>query len=85
MAGSIWPDGQQTEELLEGARRGDQQAVDHLLDRHRDSLRRMIGLRLDHKIQRRVDLSDGVQDVLLEVNRRLQHPSNRTVMGRLSD
>ncbi|MFN3192201.1 MAG: sigma-70 family RNA polymerase sigma factor [Aureliella sp.] len=68
---SIWPDGEQTQELLSGARDGDSHAVDQLLDRHRDSLRRMIGMRLDQKIMRRVDVSDVVQDVLVEANRRL--------------
>ncbi len=72
MTNSIWPDGQQTEELLLGARAGDSRAIEHLLDRHRESLRRMIGMRLDQKIKRRVDVSDVVQDVMIEANRRLQ-------------
>lgn len=72
MSKSIWPDGEQTDELLVGARKGDNEAVDRLLDRHRDSLRRMIGMRLDRKLSRRVDVSDVVQDVLVEASRRLQ-------------
>ena len=32
----------------------------------------MVDLRLDQKIRRRVDVSDVVQDVLIEANRRLQ-------------
>lgn len=72
MTKSIWPDGDQTEELLVGAKDGNADAVERLLDRHRDSLRRMIGMRLDQKIMRRVDVSDVVQDVLVEANRRLQ-------------
>ncbi len=72
MSKSIWPDGQQTQELLAGARAGDADAIDRLLDRHRDSLRRMIGLRLDKQINRRLDVSDVVQDVLVEANRRLK-------------
>lgn len=72
MSKSIWPDGEQTAQLLVDAKQGDVRAVDQLLDRHRDSLRRMIGLRLDQKIMRRVDVSDVVQDVLVEANRRLQ-------------
>ena len=36
------------------------------------ALRRLVQMRLDKKIQRRVDVSDIVQDVLLEANRRLQ-------------
>jgi RNA polymerase sigma-70 factor (ECF subfamily) len=69
---SIWPDGPHTEELLADAKAGDAEAVDQLLDRHRDSLRRMVGMRLDKQIARRVDVSDVVQDVLVEANRRLQ-------------
>ena len=72
MSKSIWPDGEHTQELLAGAKAGDNDAIDQLLDRHRDSLRRMIGLRLDKQINRRLDVSDVVQDVLVEANRRLQ-------------
>ena len=69
---NMWPEAEKTEELLAGAKRGDADAVNRLMDRHRDSLRRMVQLRLDHKIQRRIDVSDVVQDVLVEANRRLQ-------------
>ena len=67
----MWPPSEKTEQLLVDARQGDGEAVNRLLDRHRDSLRRMVRLRLDQKIQRRVDVSDVVQDVLVEANRRL--------------
>jgi RNA polymerase sigma-70 factor (ECF subfamily) len=72
MSHSIWPDGQPTQDLLAGAQAGDVQAIDRLFDRHRDSLRKMIALRLDHKLSRRIDVSDVVQDVLIEANRRLR-------------
>lgn len=62
---------QPTVELLDRARAGDGEAVNRLLDRHRSALRRMIDLRMDRVIERRVDASDIVQDVLLEANRRL--------------
>jgi RNA polymerase sigma-70 factor (ECF subfamily) len=78
---SIWPDGEHTQELLADAKQGDEQAIDLLLDRHRDSLRKMIGMRLDQKIMRRVDVSDVVQDVLVEANRRLQDYLKDPVMG----
>lgn len=58
--------------LLEQVRRGDLSAINNLLNRHRSSLRRMIQLRMDKVIQRRVDASDIVQDVMLEANRRLK-------------
>jgi RNA polymerase sigma-70 factor (ECF subfamily) len=68
----MWPDAEKTQDLLAGAKGGDADAVNRLMDRHRDSLRRMVQLRLDQRIQRRIDISDVVQDVLVEANRRLQ-------------
>jgi RNA polymerase sigma-70 factor (ECF subfamily) len=68
----MWPDAEKTQELLAGARGGDAEAVNRLMERHRDALRRIVQLRLDQKIQRRIDVSDVVQDVLIEANRRLQ-------------
>jgi RNA polymerase sigma-70 factor, ECF subfamily len=68
----MWPDAEKTQDLLAGAKGGDAEAINRLMDRHRDSLRRMVQLRLDQKIQRRIDVSDVVQDVLIEANRRLQ-------------
>lgn len=81
MTKSIWPDGDQTAELLLNAGKGDSQAVDRLLDRHRQSLHRMIDMRLDRKISRRIDVSDVVQDVLVEANRRLKDYLENPVMA----
>jgi RNA polymerase sigma-70 factor (ECF subfamily) len=67
----MWPDSSQTQELLTRATAGDPAAVNALLDRYREALRRMLGLRMDPALQRRVDASDIVQDVLVEANRRL--------------
>jgi RNA polymerase sigma-70 factor (ECF subfamily) len=75
----MWPDAEKTQELLAHAKGGDPDAVNRLLERHRDSLRRIVQLRLDQRIQQRIDVSDIVQDVLVEANRRLQeylaHPA----------
>src|SRR5436190_13518788 len=68
----MWPDAQQTERLLAQAKAGDAGAVEQLLAEHREPLRRVVGLRLDPALARRVDASDVVQDVLLEASRRLQ-------------
>jgi RNA polymerase sigma-70 factor (ECF subfamily) len=68
----MWPQHEQTAELLNGAEAGDAAAVNRLLERHRDAVHRMVRLRLDAKVQRRVDVSDVVQDVMVEANRRLQ-------------
>jgi RNA polymerase sigma-70 factor (ECF subfamily) len=67
----MWPDSSETRELLAAARDGDETARNRLLERHREALRRMVGLRMDRALQRRVDASDIVQDVLVEANRRL--------------
>ena len=67
----MWPNTDKTEELLAGARQGDDVAVNGLMDRHRNAIERMVQMRLDQKIRRRVDVSDVVQDVLIEANRRL--------------
>jgi RNA polymerase sigma-70 factor (ECF subfamily) len=67
----MWPDAQQTEDLLADARRGDGDAVNRLLEGHRDAVRRMIDLRMDNVLKRRVDASDLVQEVMIEANRRL--------------
>ncbi|MDA0831929.1 MAG: sigma-70 family RNA polymerase sigma factor [Planctomycetota bacterium] len=67
----MWPDSDETLELLKDAGDGDAGAVNQLLDRHRESLRRVIQYRLDRAIARRVDASDIVQEVLIEASRRL--------------
>ncbi|MDA8744673.1 sigma-70 family RNA polymerase sigma factor [Rubripirellula amarantea] len=71
MAKSIWPSDDKTETLLAAARSGDEDAVNKLLERHRGPIRRLVEMRLDRKVQRRVDVSDVVQDVMLEANNRL--------------
>src|SRR3954453_2789735 len=68
---SMWPDQEKTVELLAGARQGDSDAVNRLMDRHRDSLHRMVRCRLNQGVARRVDASDIVQDALLTASRRL--------------
>src|SRR5438477_11379277 len=67
----MWPDARQTQELLDQARAGDAAAVEQLLACHREPLRRVVGLRLDPALARRVDASDIVQEALVEANRRL--------------
>jgi RNA polymerase sigma-70 factor (ECF subfamily) len=71
LAKSIWPSDDRTETLLQSAREGDADAVNKLLERHRGPIRRLVEMRLDRKVQRRVDVSDVVQDVMLEASNRL--------------
>ena len=68
---TMWPEGEQTQELLKGVAGGDPSAVNRLMDRHREAVRRMIQMRLDQAVSRRVDASDVVQDVLMEASQRL--------------
>lgn len=72
MAKSIWPSDDQTETLLLAAKEGDEDAVNRLLQRHRAAVRRLVEVRLDRKVQRRVDVSDVVQDVMVEASGRLE-------------
>jgi len=76
----MWPDAQQTEELLADARRGDSDAVNRLLEGHRGAVRRMIDLRMDQVLKRRVDASDIAQEVMIDANRRLREYLENPVM-----
>ena len=76
----MWPESDKTQELLDLVKGGDQSATDRLLGRHRDALRRLVAMRLDRKIQTRVDASDIVQEVLVEANRRLNKYLENPVM-----
>lgn len=57
--------------LLAQARSGDQAAMAELFDRYRKRLRQMVRLRLDRRLQGRVDPSDVLQDAYLEASQRL--------------
>jgi RNA polymerase sigma-70 factor (ECF subfamily) len=76
----MWPDPQQTRDLLDRAKTGDAAAANELLEQHREAIRRAISLRLDPALARRVDASDIVQDVLLEANQRLKDYLNNPTM-----
>ncbi len=69
----MWPDSQETQELLRRAEEGDSAAINNLMERHRDSIRQMVQMRMDRAIAGRVDASDVVQDVLWEASRRLEN------------
>jgi RNA polymerase sigma-70 factor (ECF subfamily) len=61
-----------TVDLLGRARAGDQSALTEIFARHRVRLRRMVEMRLDPRLQARIDASDVIQDAYLEVATRLQ-------------
>jgi len=58
--------------LLEQARAGDRDALTQIFARYRDRLRRMVEIRLDNRLQTRIDASDVIQDAYLEVVQRLE-------------
>src|SRR5438128_7706453 len=59
-------------ELIERARAGDREALNTLFAQHRDRLRRMVEMRLDTRLQARLDASDVVQEAYVEVAERLE-------------
>lgn len=66
-----FPDDCETAALIGQAARGDQHALETLLDRHRDRLRRMVALRLDRRLQGRIDPSDVIQEACADAAGRL--------------
>jgi RNA polymerase sigma-70 factor (ECF subfamily) len=68
----MWPDQRDTQQLLDAAQAGDAAARERLWTRHRGALHKLVALRLDRGIQGRVDVSDVVQDALVEADRRLE-------------
>jgi RNA polymerase sigma-70 factor (ECF subfamily) len=59
-------------QLIERARAGDREALNALLARHRDRLHRMVEIRLDTRLQARLDASDVIQEAYVEVAGRLE-------------
>jgi RNA polymerase sigma-70 factor (ECF subfamily) len=74
------PDDSETTGLIERAVRGDEQALGKLLARHRARLRRMVALRLDRRLQGRVDPSDIIQEAGLDAARRLPEYHRNPIM-----
>jgi RNA polymerase sigma-70 factor, ECF subfamily len=67
----------ETTRLLEQARAGDKEALDALFARHRSRLRRMVDMRLDRRLQARIDASDVIQEAYVEVVTRLNEYLNQ--------
>lgn len=70
----------ETRRLLSAAAAGDRAELGGLLDRHRGRLRRMLALRLDQRLQGRVDPSDVIQETFLEATQRLPDYLNQPAM-----
>jgi RNA polymerase sigma-70 factor (ECF subfamily) len=62
----------ETNRLLDRAARGDHRVLEPLLARHRDRLLRMVALRLDQRLRKRIDPSDVIQEAYLEASARLE-------------
>jgi RNA polymerase sigma-70 factor, ECF subfamily len=61
-----------TEILVERACSGDRSALNEIFTKYRSRLRRMVELRLDWKLQARMDASDIIQEAYLEVASRFE-------------
>ena len=61
MESSVTGNSGETDQLLRRLSQGDRQEWGALLERHRQRLRRMIALRLDQRLQGRIDASDVIQ------------------------
>jgi RNA polymerase sigma-70 factor (ECF subfamily) len=59
------------DDLVRRAAAGEESAMAELFDRHRDRLRRMVRLRLDRRLQGRVDPSDVLQDAYVDLAEKL--------------
>jgi RNA polymerase sigma-70 factor (ECF subfamily) len=62
----------QVPELIARVAAGDREAIVELLARYRARLRRMVALRLDPRLQGRVDASDVIQEGYLDAIKRLE-------------
>jgi RNA polymerase sigma-70 factor (ECF subfamily) len=64
------PDSDDTDQLLQRARAGDERAFEDLFARHRAYLHQVVAIHLDPRIRPRLDPSDVVQDAQLEAFQR---------------
>jgi RNA polymerase sigma-70 factor (ECF subfamily) len=62
----------ETVRLIERLRAGERGVLAELFERHRDRLRRMVELRMDARLQSKVDPSDVLQDGFLDVAKRVE-------------
>ena len=74
-------DSNSTELLVSRSVQGDTEALSTLMDRYRSRLNRMVGLRMDRRLQGRVGASDVVQEALIEAARRLADYQRDPPMG----
>jgi RNA polymerase sigma-70 factor, ECF subfamily len=71
MVFSMTGNSSETNQLLKQVAQGEPRVLGTLLARHGDRLRRMVALRLDRRLQGRIDPSDVIQEAYLEASVRL--------------
>ncbi|MDG3008158.1 sigma-70 family RNA polymerase sigma factor [Paludisphaera mucosa] len=59
------------DELIRRVGEGDEEALGELFGAHRERLKRLVRLRLDRRLQRRVDPSDVLQEAYLDLAKKL--------------
>jgi RNA polymerase sigma-70 factor, ECF subfamily len=64
-------DSGETDELIRRAQCGDESALARLFQRYRPRLKKMVKLRLDRRLQGRVDASDVLQEAFIDLAKRL--------------
>ena len=69
-----------TDELLRRAAKGEEGALAELFEGYRGRLRQMVRLRLDRRLQGRVDPSDVLQDAYLDLARTLEDYTARPAL-----
>lgn len=69
---------QGTEELIDRAKAGDEQALAELFECYRSRLRRLVDLRLDRRLQGRIDASDVIQEAYIDLAQKLPSYEQRS-------
>jgi RNA polymerase sigma-70 factor (ECF subfamily) len=72
MSGAMTGNLSEDTDLMNRAATGDAEALRVLFSQHRDRLKRMVHLRLNHRLAGRVDDSDVLQESYLEAARRIE-------------
>ena len=61
----------ETHRLVEQAATGNEHAWSELVARHRDRLKRMVAVRMDHRLRGRIDPSDVIQEACLAASKQI--------------
>ena len=67
----MYMESKDVDDLLNRVKEGDQRALADLVMSYRERLERMVSLRLDRRLQGRIDASDVVQEAYVDVVRRI--------------